>query len=384
MLRFALLRCGVTQVPGNPVAHLPERGLDWGSARPLDEESTMDPVFPGTEQLVLCDDHATGLRAVIAIDDTTLGPGLGGVRMKPYPSDADAVLEARRLAAAMTLKNAAAELPYGGGKSVIVLDRPVADREALMQAFGRFVARTGGAYLPGVDMGTTTEDLATVGSSGADVACDQEDPSPWTALGVWAGIHAVVRHLDGRGELEGLTVAVQGVGHVGADLARRLAGEGARVLVGDVDAERARSVAQEVGGLVVPADEIATAECDVFAPCAAARVIDAAVLPRLRCRAVAGAANDVLSTAGMAEALHTRGITYVPDFLINAGGVVHIHARRTGWSDERLNREVLEIGSRVDYVLGAAGDGRTPLDHAGALARERIATGRATPSQQLA
>ncbi len=345
----------------------------------------MDPVFPGTEQLVLCDDRPTGLRAIIAIDDTTLGPGLGGVRMKAYPSDAAAMLEARRLASAMTLKNAAAELPFGGGKSVIVVDGPVADRSALMRAFGRFVARSGGAYLPGVDMGTTTADLAEVGQAGADVACDEEDPSPWTALGVWAGIHAAVRHLDGRDDLDGLTVAVQGVGHVGADLARRLAAEGARLLVADVDAERARAVADEVGGTVVAADAIVTAECDVFAPCAAARVIDQATLPRLRCRAIAGAANDLLSEAGLADDLVARGITYVPDFLANAGGVIHIHARRAGWTDERLTAEVTAIGTRVDRVLDAAArDGRSPLDQAVAIARDRIAAARTTPTEPLA
>lgn len=345
----------------------------------------MDPVFPGTEQLVLCDDRPSGLRAIIAIDDTTLGPGLGGVRMKPYPSDAAAILEARRLAAAMTLKNAAAELPYGGGKSVIVVDGPVPDRTALMEAFGRFVARTAGAYLPGVDMGTTTDDLATIGRRGADVACDEEDPSPWTALGVWAGIHAAVRHLDGRDELEGLTVAVQGVGHVGADLARRLAGEGAHLLIADVDPHRATAVATEVGGTVVAADAIATAECDVFAPCAAARVIDPTTLPRLRCRAIAGAANDLLSDPEQADRLAARGITYVPDFLVNAGGVIHIHARRSGWSDERLEREVLAIGGRAGDVLAAADrEGRTPLHQAVAIAHQRIAAARQPTTEQLA
>ncbi|WP_320669265.1 Glu/Leu/Phe/Val dehydrogenase family protein [Patulibacter defluvii] len=345
----------------------------------------MEPVFPGTEQLVLCDDRATGLRAVIAIDDTTLGPGLGGVRLKAYASDADAVTEARRLAAAMTLKNAAAELPYGGGKAVIVADGPIADRAALMRAFGRFVARTGGAYLPGVDMGTTTADLAEVGRVAPDVACDQEDPSGWTALGVWAGICATARQLDRRDDLGGLTVAIQGVGHVGADLARRVARDGARVLVADVDGQRAADVAAEVGGTVVTADEIVTAPCDVLAPCAAARVIDRATLPRLRCRAIAGAANDVLADAELADGLRRAGIAYVPDFLINAGGVIHIHALRAGWSASRLEAEVLAIGDRVERVLhDAARAHRPPLDQAVERARARIAAARPTPDVRLA
>ncbi len=337
----------------------------------------MDSVFPGTEQLVLCDDRPSGLRAIIAIDDTTLGPGLGGVRMKAYPSDAAAMLEARRLAAAMTLKNAAAELPYGGGKSVIVVDGPVADRTTLMEAFGRFVLRTAGAYLPGVDMGTTTADLATMGTTGADVACDEEDPSPWTALGVWAGIHAAVRQVDGRDDVEGLTVAVQGVGHVGADLVRRLAAEGARLLIADVDGDRAATLAAEVGGTVVAPDAIAAAECDVFAPCAAARVVDATSLPALRCRIIAGAANDLLADASLADDLAARGIVYVPDFVANAGGVIHIHARRAGWTDERLEQEVRAIGTRSEQVLEAARrDGVTPWSAAVQIAHQRIAAAR--------
>ena len=175
----------------------------------------------GSEQLVLCRDDEVGLRAVIAIDDTTLGPGLGGVRCVAYPNERAAVVEAQRLAAAMTLKNASAGLPYGGAKSVILAPEPSVDRVALMRRFGDFVTRTGGAYLPGVDMGTTTEDLAIAGQSGAVVSCATEDPSPWTALGVAAAIRAAVAHLDRRESLDGVRVLVQGAGHVGAALAPR-------------------------------------------------------------------------------------------------------------------------------------------------------------------
>jgi len=166
-----------------------------------------------SEQLVLCRDEDVGLSAVIAIDDTTLGPGLGGVRFKPYPSAEAAVTEARRLAAAMTRKNALADVPYGGAKSVIVDDGAMRDRPALMARFGEFVARTGGAYLPGVDMGTTVADLAIMRRAGAIVSCDEEDPSPWTALGVAAAIRAAV------GDVEGISVLPSPAGHVGAALA---------------------------------------------------------------------------------------------------------------------------------------------------------------------
>ena len=324
-------------------------------------------------QLHVCRDHAAGLRAIIAIDDTTLGPALGGVRWKAYPSQDAAATECRRLAAAMTLKNAAAELPYGGGKAVILDEGVPVDRRAVLEAFGRCVAQLDGAYIPGVDMGTTIEDLAIVGTVAPDVACSTEDPSPWTALGTWAAIRSAVRHEGDAESLAGVTVAVQGAGHVGASLAGLLAGDGADVIVADVDAGRAQRTAAAVGGRAVCADAIVTTPCDVFAPCAVARVITAQTLPTLRCRIVAGAANDVLADPRLAGDLAAQGITYVPEFIANAGGVVHIHALRCGWDEARLRDEVLRIGERVTGTLDdAAATGTTPLAAAEKLARRRI------------
>jgi leucine dehydrogenase len=324
-------------------------------------------------QVHTCEDAEVGLRAVIAIDDTTLGPALGGVRWKAYASEADAVTEASRLAAGMTLKNAAAELPYGGGKSVILdTGRPV-DRAAVLHAFGAFVAQLDGSYIPGVDMGTTTDDLAEIGTVAPDVACSSEDPSPWTALGTWASIRSAVRHADGATTLDGVTVAVQGAGHVGANLARLLADDGARVLVADVDASRARQIADEVGGDAVDARAVLTVPCDVLAPCAVARVIGSSNVDALRCRIVAGAANDLLDDPRAAGLLARRDIVYVPDFLANAGGVIHIHALRSGWDEEQLHEAVLRIGDRVDRALATAtASGLTPLSAAEGLARERL------------
>ncbi|HEY5143958.1 MAG TPA: Glu/Leu/Phe/Val dehydrogenase dimerization domain-containing protein [Solirubrobacteraceae bacterium] len=327
--------------------------------------------------LHLCRDPSVGLRAVIAIDDTTLGPALGGVRWKAYASEDDAVAECRRLAAGMTLKNAAAELPYGGGKSVILNEGTPVNRRAVLQAFGRCVAALDGAYIPGVDMGTTIEDLAVVGTVASDVACSTEDPSPWTALGTAAAIRSAVRHADGAETLAGVRVAIQGAGHVGASLADLLARDGAEVIVADVDSARSQQVAASVGGHAVAATAILTTPCDVLAPCAVARVISASTLDSLRCRIVAGAANDMLADRPLADALAARGITYVPDFIANAGGVVHIHALRAGWDEDRLRTEVLKIGGRVTDTLTAAGAaGTTPLAAAEALARRRIARGR--------
>ena len=322
-----------------------------------------------SEQLVLCRDDALGLRAAIAINDTTLGPGLGGVRCVRYPSDAAAITEAQRLAAAMTLKNAFAGLPYGGGKSVIEAPGPDTDRRALMQRFGEFVIRTGGAYLPGVDMGTSVKDLQAMADIGADVSCNDEDPSPWTALGVAAAVRATIEHVDQREGIEGTRVLIQGAGHVGAALARDLAGDGAEIIVADINAERAAAVAAEVNGRTVAADEVLTTECDVFSPCSVAKVVTAANVDELRCRMLVGAANDTLADDSCADLLAERDITYVPDFVSNAGGVIHIHALRANYTEKRLRGEVLQIGTRTREVLeSASGTGQTPLR----IATERV------------
>ena len=340
------------------------------------EESAGDDPWT-SEQLVLCRDDRVGLRAVIAIDDTTLGSGLGGVRCVSYPSYGAAITEAQRLAAAMTLKNASAGLPYGGAKSVIIAPSPGADRGALMRRFGDFVARTGGAYLPGVDMGTTVDDLATMGESGAEVSCSEEDPSPWTALGVAAAVRAAVSHLDQRDGLDGVRVLIQGTGHVGAALAFDLAADGAEVLVADIDQARAQAIAETVGGRVVAPADVAQTECDVYAPCAVARVVTADTVPALRCRAIIGAANDTLSSDADADLLAARGIVYVPDFIANAGGVVHIHALRAGHDEARLRTDVTRIGGRVRDLLDASESaGKTPLAVAVARVHRLLADAR--------
>jgi len=336
-----------------------------------------------TEELVVCHDRRTGLQAVIAVDDTTLGPGLGGVRWMPYEDEASAAAEATRLARVMTLKNALAGIPYGGAKSVIWSDRLPAgpDRRATLRAFGSFVARLHGAYVPGVDMGTSVDDLAEIAAVAPDVSCDHEDPSPSTALGVFAGIRAAVAEVDGPG-LAGKTVLVQGAGHVGRALAHCLAGAGALVAVADVDEALAAAVAAEVGGSVVGPEAVTGYRCDVWAPCATARVVRAGNAGNagnpgnagaLGCRIVAGAANDVLAERGCAKVLADHGVTYVPDFLLNAGGVVHIHAVRSGWVPDQLEAAVLNIGDRVHEVLQVARrSGRLPVDVAEQLASSRL------------
>jgi leucine dehydrogenase len=306
------------------------------------------------EELVLCHDRATGLLAVIAIDDTTLGPGLGGVRWMPYPNYASAVVEASRLAQVMTLKNAVAEIPYGGAKSVILREGEAAvqpqRREAQLLAFGSYVNRLGGAYVPGVDMGTSVADLAVIGTVAPWVSCNHNDPSPATALGVFRSIEAAVRH-SLRRDLSGVRVTVQGTGHVGSALAALLADRDAVVGVADVDSRRAARVAHDVGGFVVAPEEAHALPTDVFAPCASARVLHATAIDELRCALVVGAANDALAERSGAAQLARRGITYVPDFVCNAGGVLQIHAERAGWDASRLGLALDAIGRRTEDLL---------------------------------
>ncbi len=333
------------------------------------------------EQTILCRDDRVGLRAVIAIDDTTLGPGFGGVRFRDYPSTEAAAREAQRLAAAMTLKHALAELPYGGAKSVLVLDgTPPAvgtpERRALFTRFGEMIARTSGTYLPGVDMGTTLTDMQTIrDDGGARAFCDNVSPSPYTARGVYAAMRAAARHRLGEGGVSGARVVVQGVGSVGSEVARLAHRDGAQVIVADIDTARAEALAQELDGQAVTTQEAPFVDAEVFAPCAVARVISEENVPRIRARIVAGAANDTLDTPAAGEALRAAGVDYVPDFVANAGGVIQVHGEVSGWSTEETLAAIDRIGERVvDLLRHADEDGITPLD--AALHRADVRLGR--------
>ena len=326
-----------------------------------------------TEELVLVHDRATGLGAVVAIDDTTLGPAIGGVRWRDYQDEPAAIAEVRRLARVMTLKSAVAEIPSGGAKSVVFRPSPATHgmaRRVIMEAFGRLVARLDGRYVPGLDMGTTLEDLEAM-SAHAPGICIVE-PSEHTAVGIFAGITAAVgMHFDDG--LAGRRVLVQGVGHVGASLALKLAQAGAAVTVADVDPDRAAAVARAAGGDLLDPTEVVGHPCDIFVPCAGGRLVDAQSAEAFKCSIIAGAANDVLSHRDAAPLLMARGIDYVPDFLINSGGVISIHARRAGWNDARTDTAVRSIGERVRSVLERSREtGRTPLELAEEMASIRL------------
>jgi glutamate dehydrogenase/leucine dehydrogenase len=334
-------------------------------------------VDDGYEQVVFGHDRDTGLRAVIAIHDTTLGPSLGGVRMQPYETEEEAVADALRLARAMTFKFAAAGIEMGGGKSVIIGDPETEKTEALLRSFGRLVATLGGRYIPGVDMGTTQDDMRTIGLEADPVSCTGADPSPFTAIGVYAAIRACVGHLDGCDDLRGVRVAIQGVGHVGAALARMLAEDGADLVIADIDRERVLALAEELDAEVVGPDEIVSVPCDVLAPCAGGSVINDAVLPSLKTRVVAGGANNILAEPRHAEALREAGVLYAPDYIANAGGVTLIDAEQAGQTLEEARERCLALGDRIAEVLRLADkSGITTVEAADELAEARLAAAR--------
>ena len=334
------------------------------------------------ECVVVRFDRPTGTWIFIAVHDRTLGMAMGGCRMKVYPEPVDGLRDAQRLAAGMTLKWAGIRFPLGGGKAVLAVPHPLAgaEREGLLLRFGELVEGLGGLYGTGVDLGTTPEDMSVVGRRTDRVAGRRRedggagDPGPWTALGVFRGMTAAAQRVLGSPDLADRTVLVQGTGGVGRPLAHRLADTGARVLVSDVVAPRARTLASEVNGSVVDPDEVYDTECDIFAPCAVGAVLNRETIPRLRCRLVAGSANNQLDTDADAQRLAERGILYVPDFIINAGGAVaHGILEFLDWPESQVEHRVRRIGDTVGDVLDRATvDGTTPLAAAEALARSFI------------
>lgn len=329
------------------------------------------------EQVVFGHDRDSGLRAIIAIHDTTLGPSLGGVRMMPYPSEDDALADALALSRAMTYKFAAAGIDLGGGKSVIIGDPDSAKSDDLLRAFGRLVQSLGGRYIPGIDMGTTQEDMATIGLETEPVSCTGANPSPFTALGVFASIQGCLEHVTGSGDVEGVRVAVQGVGHVGEALARNLADAGADLVLADADSERVRRLADELRADVTDSDDIRAERCDVLAPCAVGGVIDAETISHLRCRIVAGAANNITADPTHAHDLRRAGITYAPDYVANAGGVALLDTERAGDPPERARQRCLDLRERMRDILARAEEEQTStLDAADRIAEARLADAR--------
>jgi leucine dehydrogenase len=342
-------------------------------------------LFADHEQIVVCNDRDSGLRAIIAIHDTTLGPALGGIRMWAYPSDDAALTDVLRLSEGMTYKNSLAGLDLGGGKTVVVGDPRVAKTPEKFRALGRFIERLGGSYLAAEDVGTTTDDAEQVASQTRHITGlpvergGSGDPSPMTAWGVVCGIRAALAEAGMTGGLDGVRVAVQGAGHVGGAVAGHLLASGAEVTVADIHEDRVAPL-RELGAAVAAADAIHQVECDVYSPCALGAVIRPETIGRLRCRVVAGAANNQLADASMGDELKQRGIVYAPDFAINAGGVINIADELIGdgYDPDRAKRSVERIEQTLREVFERARSaGVAPNRAAEQMARERIAAARA-------
>ena len=331
------------------------------------------------EQLLLCQDKNSGLKAIIAIHDTTLGPALGGVRMWTYESEDEAILDALRLARGMTYKAAAAGLNLGGGKTVIIGDPRKDKSEAMFRAFGRFIQGLNGRYITAEDVGTTEEDMDIIhqetryvtgvspafGSSG--------NPSPVTAYGVYRGMKAAAKVAFGSDSLKGKTVAVQGVGSVAYNLCKHLHEEGARLIVTDIVQENVERAVRDFGAESVEPDKIYDVECDIFSPCALGAIINDETIPRLKCRVVAGSANNQLKEERHGDRLHEMGITYVPDYVINAGGVINVADELLGYNRDRAMKKVETIYDNVLRVFEIAErDGIPSYQAADRMAEERI------------
>lgn len=333
----------------------------------------------GFEQVVYCHEPSSGLRAIIAIHSTRLGPALGGTRWYPYDTDEAALEDALRLARGMTYKAAAAGLDLGGGKAVII-GNPRTDRsEALLRAYGRHVESLGGRYVTAEDVGTSTTDMDivrretdhVVGLSTA--AGGSGDPSPATARGVLHAMQATAEHLWGTANLTGRHVVVTGLGKVGGALVHLLAATGAHVTVGDRDADVMRGVAGSYGVETVSYQESHAVPCDIWSPCALGGVLDASTIPELRCRAIVGAANNQLADPSCAMALAETGTTYLPDFVVNAGGLIHVADEMRGYQHDRAYQSIAGIESTVRAVLSTAEtEGITTLDAANRFAERRI------------
>ena len=341
--------------------------------------------FDAHEQVTFGYDAASGLQAIIAIHSTALGPAAGGCRMWPYTSLSDAVTDALRLSRGMSYKNAMAELPFGGGKAVIIGDPREKSRHR-MEAFGRLVDSLGGRYITAEDVGTTTTDMEQVAGvtpfvSGLTRQPERAaepvaggDPGPKTALGVFLGLKAAVRARFGRASLEGLRIAVQGLGGVGHPLCRLLAAEGAWLVVADARPGVAQRVCQELGAHEVAAEAILSQDVDVFSPCALGAILDSRSIPTLRARVVAGAANNQLACDADGEALMRAGILYAPDYVINAGGIISVaHEYRGGATAAQVRAEIEKIPLRLTEIFERARRESKPTSAiADQMARERL------------
>jgi leucine dehydrogenase len=337
--------------------------------------------FDAHELVVFGHDAPSGLRAIIAIHSTALGPAAGGCRMWPYASTAEAVADVLRLSRGMSYKNALAGLKFGGGKAVIIGDARKGKTPELFEAFGRFVDSLGGRYVTAEDVGTTTHDMTQVARGtryvaglGAAPGEAGGDPGPKTALGVFLGLKAAVKFRLGRADLTDVSVAVQGAGGVGYHLCGMLAAEGAKLSVADVRPVALQRVCDEFKARAVAVEEVLFEDVDVLSPCALGAVLSAQSIPRLRARVIAGAANNQLAQGQDGAALPAAGILYAPDYVINAGGIISVSREYHGGASEaQVIADIHGIPARLTEIFERARrENRTTNAVADELARERL------------
>jgi len=347
------------------------------------------PEYRSHEQVSFITDDTTGLKAIIAIHNTQLGPAVGGCRMFPYVSDDDALTDVLRLSRGMTYKSALAGLPFGGGKSVIMGDPRHQKTPAMMRAMGAAVEQLGGRYIIAEDSGTSPTDLRLVAEntrhvSGIEDNINGGDPSPSTAYGVFLGIKNGLKCVFGSEDLRNRRIAIQGLGHVGFHLAALLRQAGAQVLGSDIHQPNMARATRELGVIEVPHEDILSVECDVLAPCALGGVINKRSIPSIRASVIAGAANNQLEQDDDDELLLQRGITYCPDFAINAGGIIEVFHQRQG-STSAIRKAALEhIGVITQQILEQSrSTQRPPQEVAIAMAAEKLRTPAHQPAAEI-
>ena len=333
----------------------------------------------GHEQLVVCSEPSIGLKAFIAIHDTTLGPSCGGLRIWPHSTEQEAVWDVLRLSRAMTYKSAVAGLPLGGGKGLIIADSRKEKTEAMLRAFGQFIDSLGGRYITTEDVGMSPRDLEFIAEETNYVVGLPEsmggsgDTSVMTGLGVYLGIKAAAKATWSSDDLTDRTIAIQGFGNVGFNLATHLIEEGAKLIVTDLH-EDALNRAREIGAEVVKSEDIYDAECDIFSPCALGSVLNTNTIPRLKCKVVAGGANNQLENETDGELLHKRGILYAPDYVINAGGIINAGSEIGGVYYPTRARELTEriYETTEDVIKTSRVEGIPTSTAANRLAERRI------------
>ncbi|WP_341645872.1 Glu/Leu/Phe/Val dehydrogenase dimerization domain-containing protein [Thauera sp. SDU_THAU2] len=339
--------------------------------------------FADHEQVVFVSDDKSGLKAIIAVHNSNLGPALGGCRMWPYATEEEAIRDVLRLSRGMTYKSAMANLKLGGGKSVIIGNPRTQKTPELLAAFARALQQLNGRYIAAEDSGTSVDDMkymaqftphvAGIVDKPSDEGTRSGDPSPATAYGTFIGIKAAARERLGRDSLEGLRVAVQGVGNVGFDLARQLKDAGASLWVTDIHRDSLTRAAKELGATVVAPEEIFGLDVDVFAPCALGAVLNDQTIPQLKASIVAGAANNQLAEVRHGTELMKRGILYAPDYVINAGGIIDVYHERIGFDRKALLRHIEGIHDNLMEVFERAGREERPTGEvADAIAEERF------------